>query len=143
MFYQNLQTRKQPTLRNSQKIFFSAVRFKNRLMKHLFSIAMFFSITACASVTDTFEFNGSSAESIESDISYIMSKLPQRKQLEFIGSLMQIQLSDVDTALTVLLNPELQSMNYDILSKKLDGLTYGEVLELASQSETKINISSN
>jgi hypothetical protein len=112
-------------------------------MKHLLSIALLFSITACASVTDTFKFNGSSAESIESDISYIMSKLPQRKQFEFIGSLMQIQLSDVDTALTVLLNPELQSMNYDILSKKLDGLTYDQVLELASQSETKIDISSN
>jgi hypothetical protein len=61
----------------------------------------------------------------------------------FIGSLMQIQLSDVDTALAVVLNPELQSMNYDILSKKLDGLTYDEVLELASQSETKIDISFN
>lgn len=61
----------------------------------------------------------------------------------FIGSLMQIQLSEVDTALTVILNPELQSMNYDILSKKLDGLTYDEVLELASQSKTKIDISFN
>lgn len=56
---------------------------------------------------------------------------------------MQIQLSEVDTALTVILNPELQSMNYDILSKKLDGLTYDEVLELASQSKTKIDISFN
>ena len=143
MFYQNLQTNKQPTRRTSQNLLFSAVRLKTRLMKHLLSIALLFSITACASVTDTFKFNGSSAESIESDISYIMSKLPQRKQFEFIGSLMQIQLSDVDTALTVLLNPELQSMNYDILSKKLDGLTYDQVLELASQSETKIDISSN
>lgn len=97
-------------------------------------------LMGCASTNEDFVFNGSSEESIQSDISYMLKTLPNRKRMEFVAALFAIQFSDVNSIVDMLGDPTMETMNYYILSKKIDGLTYKQVMELAANSPTKTSI---
>jgi hypothetical protein len=100
----------------------------------------FITLLGCASTKEEFVFNGSSEESIQGDISYMLKKLPNRKRMEFAAALLAIQFSDVRSVYDILGDPTMEEMNYFILSKKMDGLTYKQVMALASDSPTKISV---
>ena len=100
----------------------------------------FVTLLGCASIREDFVFNGSSEESIQSDINYILKTLPNRERIEFVAALLAIQFSDVHSGFDLLGDPALESINYHILSKKMDGLTYNQVMVLAASSPTKVSV---
>ena len=58
-------------------------------------------------------------------------------------ALMAIQFSDVTSVYDILGDPTMtDEMNYFIIGKKIDGLNYYQVLELAKSSPTKVGVSS-
>ncbi|GGW74879.1 DUF6694 family lipoprotein [Alteromonas halophila] len=112
-------------------------------MKTLFLVLTLLLTIGCTSVPDTFVFNGDSRQSIQNDIKYILKKLPRSEKQEFVVALVAIQFSDVNSVYDMVGDPAMSGINFDILSKKLDGLTYAEVLELASASKNKVKIYKN
>ncbi|NMH64147.1 hypothetical protein [Shewanella salipaludis] len=112
-------------------------------MKSLFLGLTLLTSVGCASVSDTFVLNGNSSQTIQKDINYLFKKLSKNKKQQFAMALLAIQFSDVNSVYDMLGDPAMEGMNYDILSKKLDGLTYAQVIELASASKTKVSISKN
>ncbi|WP_395345313.1 DUF6694 family lipoprotein [Ningiella sp. W23] len=112
-------------------------------MRSIVLIALLFSLIACASNQIDFVFDGSNEATIKRDINNTLNTLPQQKRMEFLMALLAIQLSDIDSAQEMLSDPNMRTTNYAVLSKKLDGLTYSQILELASTSKTKVEMSSN
>ena len=109
-------------------------------MRVLFLSVAFISLLGCASTKEEFVFNGSSETSIQNDIGYMLKKLPNNKRVDFAAALVAIQFSDVTSANDLLDDPTMESINYYILSKKMDGLTYKQVMELAANSPTKVSV---
>lgn len=109
-------------------------------MRFLFVLTVLVGLTSCASTTEEFVFDGSTEQSIQEDIKFMLKKLPNRKKLEFSIALIAIQFSDVKSVYDMIGDPAMESMNYHILSKKLDGLTYKQVIKLAQNSPTKISV---
>ena len=68
-------------------------------------------------------------------------KLSQQKNLNFTIALMQIQMSDVKSASEAIEANLHQSLNYEALAPKINGLNYKEILKLAEKSPTKATIS--
>ena len=114
--------------------------YLRKKMRSLVLTIAIITLIGCASTKDEFIFDGSSEASIQRDISYMFKKLPDRKKLEFSIALLAIQFSDVTGVKDFIGDPTMESTNYFILSKKLDGLTYKEVMELASKSPTKVSL---
>ena len=112
------------------------------MKKFVLALALLISF-GCTSVPDNFVFNGNSSKSIQSDINTLLKKLPRNKKQEFLMALLAIQFSDVNSVYDMIGDPAMSGMNYDILSKKLDGLTYGEVIELAATSKTQVEVITN
>ena len=112
------------------------------MKKFVLALALLISF-GCTSVPDNFVFNGNSSKSIQSDINTLLKKLPRNKKQEFLMALLAIQFSDVNSVYDMIDDPAMSGMNYDILSKKLDGLTYGEVIELAATSKTQVKVLTN
>lgn len=95
----------------------------------------------CASVKTAYVFDGKTAESTKYSIAYVAKGLKPQQQIEFLTALMAIQFYDVQSASEVIDNPAMsQDLNYALIGKKIDGLTYNEVLALAKTSPTKVSI---
>ncbi|TPV54579.1 hypothetical protein FJ444_18935 [Aestuariibacter sp. GS-14] len=109
-------------------------------MKSLFFTLSILLIAGCASVDENLVLNGKSATALENDINTIVESLPNRKKREFMFALLSIQMDVTENPLTILGNPDGNFVNYELLSKHLDGLTYKQVLELASKSKTSIEV---
>ena len=97
----------------------------------------------CTSTQENFVFDGSSEESIQNSINTKLKSLSSDEQAELLMALLAIQLSDLSSATELIGDPSMQSMNYDVLRKKLDGLTYEQLLELAANSQTTVVISTD
>jgi hypothetical protein len=110
-------------------------------MRILFFTFILISSLGCSSISDTFVFNGKSAQTIQTDIDHLFKKLPRNKKQRFFMVLLAIQFSDVGSVNDMLADPAMEGINYDILSKKLNGLTYTQAIELASNSQTKVRVS--
>jgi hypothetical protein len=112
-------------------------------MKHMF-FALFITIVAgCASTKRDYVFDGSTVETTKQGVSDVTKRLKPSEQLEFLMALMAIQFSDVTSVYDILGDPTMtDEMNYFIIGKKIDGLNYYEVLELAKSSPTKVSVSS-
>ena len=88
-------------------------------------------------------FDGSTAESTQQGVSAVRKRLKPAEQLEFLMALMAIQFSDVTSVYDILGDPTMtDEINYFIIGKKIDGLNYYQVLELAKSSPTKVGVSS-
>ncbi|GMM73829.1 hypothetical protein MTsDn5_37820 [Alteromonas gracilis] len=109
-------------------------------MKSLFFLLSIILITGCASVDENLVLNGKSAASLENDINIIVESLPNRKKHEFMIALLSIQMDVAQSPLAFLGNPDGNAVNYELLSQHLDGLTYKQVLELASKSKTSVEV---
>jgi hypothetical protein len=109
-----------------------------KMMRIIILSIVFVTLLGCASTQDEFVFDGSSEESIQNSISDMLMKLPERKRMEFASALLAIQFSDVKSVFDVLGDPAMESINYNILSKKLDGLTYRQAMALAKKSPTTV-----
>lgn len=112
-------------------------------MKHIF-FALFITIAAgCANTKRDFVFDGSTVESTKQGVSDVTRRLKPAEQIEFLTALMAIQFSDVTSIYDILGDPTMtDELNYFIIGKKIDGLNYYEVLELAKSSPTKVSVSS-
>ena len=109
-------------------------------MKSLFFALSFLLITGCASVDENLVLNGKSAAALENDINTIVESLPKKKKLEFMIALLSIQMDVAQSPLAFLGNPDGNAVNYELLSQHLDGLTYKQVLELASKSKSSVEV---
>lgn len=85
--------------------------------------------------------DGSSAASTKASVAKMQNKLPDNKKFNFHIALMQIQLSDVKSASEAIEANLHQSLNFEVLAPKIDGLSYKGILELAEKSPTKATIS--
>jgi hypothetical protein len=111
-------------------------------MKNLLLILIVCFLSACASTKKDFVFNGSTVESTKQGISKISKRLKANEQVEFLMALMAIQFSDVSSVTEILGDPTMTNeVNYFIIGKKIDGLNYYGVLELAKSLQTKVSIS--
>lgn len=112
-------------------------------MKYLFFALLITILTGCASIKRDYAFDGSTVESTKQGVSHVAKRLKPAEQIEFLMALMAIQFSDVTSASDVLGDPTMtDEINYFIIGKKIDGLNYYEVLELAKSSPTKVSVSS-
>ncbi|KHM44502.1 hypothetical protein PL71_19070 [Pseudoalteromonas distincta] len=111
-------------------------------MKHLLIALSILMLSACASTKSDFRFDGSTPESTQAGVNKVLKTLKSQDVMRFIGALITIQFSDVQSAEDVLGDPTMMNeMNYFIVGKKIDGLNYYEVLELASTSSSKVEVS--
>ena len=101
-------------------------------MKHIV-FAFFITIVAgCASTKSEYVFDGSTVESTKQGVLAVSKRLKPAQRLEFLMALMAIQFSDVTSVYDILGDPTMtDEINYFIIGKKIDGLNYYEVLELA------------
>ena len=109
-------------------------------MKSLFFTLSFILISGCASVDDNLVLNGKSAAALENDINTIAESLSKKKKHEFMIALLSIQMDVAQSPLAFLGNPDGSAVNYELLSQHLDGLTYKQVLELASKSTVSAEV---
>ncbi|EGM78568.1 hypothetical protein Rhein_1344 [Rheinheimera sp. A13L] len=112
-------------------------------MKHIVFAFFITLVAGCASTKSDYVFDGSTVESTKQGVSDVTKRLKPSEQLAFLKALMAIQFSDVRSVYDILDDPTMtDEMNYFIIGKKIDGLNYYEVLELAKSSPTKVSVSS-
>ncbi|WP_215397374.1 hypothetical protein [Rheinheimera oceanensis] len=100
-------------------------------------------VVGCASTKRDYVFDGSTIESTKQGVTDVTKRLKPAEQLQFLMALMAIQFSDVTSVYDILGDPTMtDEINYFIIGKKIDGLNYYEVLELAKSSPTKVGVSS-
>ncbi len=110
-------------------------------MKKLLLIVIITFLSACASTKSDFVFDGSTAESTQQGISKVSKQLKPKEQMTFMMALLAIQFSEVSSAYEILGNPSMfGKMNYLFIGKKIDGLNYYSVLDLAESSQTKVSL---
>ncbi|MCF6436247.1 DUF6694 family lipoprotein [Pseudoalteromonas sp. MMG022] len=110
-------------------------------MKNLLIVITVLLFSACASIKKDFVFDGSTIESTQDGISKVAKRLKAAEQIEFMMALMAIQFSDVKSVNDVIDDPTMiNELNYFIIGKKIDGLNYYGVLDLAKISPTKVSI---
>lgn len=110
-------------------------------MKVLFALILSCLLFACASVPENFVFDGSTPETTQRDIQFVLDKLNKRESVEFAAALLAIQFSDVKSVKDIVGDPAMEGFYYHLIGKKIDGMTYEEVLALAEKSPTKTTIS--
>jgi len=99
-------------------------------------------LSACASTKSDFRFDGSTPESTQMGVNKVLKALKPQDSMRFLGALISIQFSDVQSVKDIMGDPTMMGeMNYFIIGKKIDGLNYYEVLELASSSSSKVEFS--
>ncbi|MBZ9611277.1 DUF6694 family lipoprotein [Rheinheimera maricola] len=110
-------------------------------MKHLLLALLITLVAGCASTKRDYVFDGSSAESTQLGVSAVRKRLKPAEQLEFLMALMAIQFSDVTSIKDIAGDPTMtDEINYFIIGKKINGLNYYQVLELAKSSPTKVSV---
>jgi hypothetical protein len=110
-------------------------------MKNLLIVVIILILSACASTKKYFLFDGSTIESTQHGISKVSKRLKPMQQIEFMMALIAIQFSDVKSVYDVIGDPTMNNeMNYFIIGKKIDGLNYYDVLDLAKSSPTKVSV---
>lgn len=112
------------------------------MKKLILAFAMLALITGCASSTDDYKnhvFNGDTPAVMKADIHQVFTQLPRHQKTKFFIALMEIQLPAKGTPqhTQVIDDPAKIKIDYALLSKKIDGLTYQQVLELAEKSPVK------
>lgn len=111
-------------------------------MKHLLIVLSILMLSACASTKSDFRFDGSTPESTQVGVNKVLKALKPQDSMRFLGALISIQFSDVQGVEDIMGDPTMMGeMNYFIIGKKIDGLNYYEVLELASSSASKVESS--
>ncbi|WP_286342332.1 DUF6694 family lipoprotein [Ferrimonas sp. YFM] len=110
-------------------------------MKNLIVVTLITLCVGCSSIKDDFVFDGSTEASTQAGIVKVMKRLRPKDRLEFMTALMAIQFYDVKSASEVVDDPTMvNEMNYFIIGKKIDGLNYQQVIELAKTSPTKVEV---
>lgn len=97
-------------------------------------------LSACAATDSGVRVDGTSAASAEKGIMTIQRNLRDKEQFEFTAALLAIQLSEVASVTDFLADPSLQSLNYEKIAKKINGMTYREIMALAKKSQTSVKI---
>ncbi len=111
-------------------------------MKHLLIALSILMLSACVSTKNDFRFDGSTPETTQVGVNKVLKALKPQDSMRFLGALIAIQFSDVQSAEDIIGDPTMMNeVNYFIIGKKIDGLNYYEVLELASSSPSKVEFS--
>lgn len=101
-------------------------------------------ISGCASVKDEYIFDGTTVESTRQGIGTVSKRLRPAERIELMMALLAIQFSDVSSVHDIIDDPTMtEQLNYRIIGKKINGLNYHQVLELAKSSPTKVELSSS
>ena len=108
-----------------------SVKFYNFLVSFLLSI----SVAIAAERT----IDGSSAKSTEKSLTTMTTSLSPDERPQLAMAIMRIQLAEFGSASEV--PPDFESVNYEYLSSKQDGLNYSQILILADESPIKASIS--
>ena len=111
-------------------------------MKFL-AVSVFTVVFSLSCLAGELTINGETAESTQTSLSRMLASLDEQGRQVFVVALMRVQLSEVGSATEAIEAGLVQSLNYELLGSKLDGLSYSEILELAEQSPTKASISSS
>lgn len=110
-------------------------------MKNLFVLLFMLLALGCASTKNAYVFDGTTAKSTEQGVVYMSKRLKPAQHIEFLIALLAIQFSDVNSAYDVIDDPTMiNQFNYEVIGKKIHGLTYTEVLALAKTSPTKVSV---
>lgn len=111
-------------------------------MKRLLIALSILMLSACVSTKSDFRFDGSTPESTQAGVNKVLKALKTQDSMRFLGALIAIQFSDVQSAEDIIGDPTMMNeVNYFIIGKKIDGLNYYEVLDLASSSPSKVEFS--
>lgn len=109
----------------------------------LFSLFIAF-VSGCASVKNDYIFDGATIESTKQGIGTVVKRLKPAERVEFMMALLAIQFSDVSSVYDIIDDPTMtDELNYYIIGKKINGLNYQQVLELAKSSPTKVKLTSS
>lgn len=102
-------------------------------------MVMLAGLVACSNVDRNFVVDGSNAESTQLSIEIIQEGLSSRQREEFVLALLVLQLSSINTAVDILMKPELaEGVHYETLGPLIDGLTYDEILAKAETVDVKV-----
>lgn len=110
-------------------------------MKILAMVIILLSLTGCANTKSEFVIDGSSEESTQKSLSVIEIKLDKKERKQLIVALLAINLSDVKSGYDFLgdVIHKGKGIGFSGIGKKIDGLNYYQILELASKSPTKVS----
>jgi len=109
-------------------------------MKNLLVVVTICILSACSSTKKDFVFDGSTIESTQQGITNVSKRLKPIEKIEFMMALLAIQFSGVGSDSEIVGDPTMTNeMNYFIIGKKIDGLNYYGVLDLAKSSPTKVS----
>ncbi|NQZ23657.1 MAG: hypothetical protein HRT53_16610 [Colwellia sp.] len=114
-------------------------------MKILAMVIILLSLTGCANTKSEFVIDGSSEESTQKSLSVIEIKLDKKERKQLIVALLAINLSDVKSGYDFLGDVihkgkgKGKGIGFSGIGKKIDGLNYYQILELASKSPTKVS----
>lgn len=107
-------------------------------MKKLILITSLVYLFGCVNTIDSYVFKWVDEENTKKEIKYVLNQLPVQKRYEFVVALVAIQYMDVKNVEEIYGDPTMtDEVNFYIVGKKIDGLTYEKVLELADSSPNK------
>ncbi len=110
-------------------------------MRVVLLVVVFVLLSACANLKKDYVFDGSTEQSTQAGVSRVLKSLKPAEQMEFFMALMAIQFSDVSSVHDIMGDPTMtDEVNYFIIGKKINGLNYYQVLELAKTSPTKVSV---
>ena len=96
------------------------------------------SLLGCANSNKHIVIDGSSTKTTEDSVNAIMSQLSDSKKMKFTIALTSIRFSSANSLLESINSGEMKALDYSILSEKLAGLNYTQIMKLAKKSEANI-----
>lgn len=112
-------------------------------MKSLLFTLTLILISGCASSEKPLVFSGNSPSILKTEINRQIELLPEGKKEQFLIALLSIQMAATNNPLAFLSGKDGEALNYELLAKEIDGLTYKQVLERASESKISVEILSD
>ena len=100
-------------------------------------------LVSCASMGQPVIVDGTSARTTKNSIAKINKRLSSRKIIELQVALLRIRMSEVYSAAELIASKIDLANDYEFLGKKIHGLSYPQILELAEQSPAKARLISN
>lgn len=108
-------------------------------MKNIILALLIIMTAGCVYTKRDHIFDGSTMESTKRSIAEVRKRLNPEDQIEFSMALMAIQFSDVTSVHDIIDDPTMtDGVNYSIIGKKIHGMNYLQVIELAKSSQAKV-----
>lgn len=106
-------------------------------MKFVYILVVLGMLSGCVTTKNSYQLDGATAQSVNDGISHLMAKLSEPEKTQLALSLVTIQLAELNNVWELAGKKSLQ-LNYQFLSKKIDGLNYYQILELARVTKERV-----